>query len=76
MDDPVLFISTAPLGTRVVVRRRIENGFTDALGYLRSCTATECTVETRRGLKTVPLNAIVAAKQVPPPPPRRAPRNP
>ena len=60
-----------PLGTRVVVRYRIEGGFTDALGPLRDRDATTCTVETKRGLVVVPLDAVVAAKQVPPAPVRR-----
>lgn len=73
MADPVHFITTAPLGTRVVVRQRIPGGLTDALGFLRSVSAEECVVETRDGLKTVPLAAVVAAKEVPPAPPRRRP---
>jgi len=60
-----------PLDTRVVVRYRIEGGFTDALGPLRARDATTCTVETKRGLVVVPLDAVVAAKQVPPAPVRR-----
>ncbi|QRP44868.1 ferrous iron transport protein A [Amycolatopsis sp. FDAARGOS 1241] len=64
-----------PLGTRVVVRYRIEGGFTDALGPLRDRDATTCTVETKRGLVVVPLDAVVAAKPVPPPPARRAPKS-
>lgn len=59
-----------PLGTRVVVRYRIEGGFTDALGYLRSRGDTDCTVETKRGLATIRLADIVLAKTVPPPPSR------
>lgn len=59
-----------PLGTRVVVRYRIEGGFTDALGPLLARDATTCTVETKRGLVVVPLDAVVAAKPVPPPPVR------
>lgn len=71
MVDPVQFITSAPLGTRVVVRQSIPGGLTDALGFLRSVTDTVCVVETRDGLKTVTLTAIVAAKEVPPAPPRR-----
>lgn len=63
-----------PLGTRVVVRYRIEGGFTDALGDLLACGDAECTVDTRRGAVTVVLADVVAAKQVPPAPPRRNPR--
>lgn len=76
MADPVHFITTAPLGTRVVVRQRIPGGLTDALGLLRSVSAEECVVETRDGLKTVLLAAVVAAKEVPPAPPRRRPAPP
>lgn len=70
------FVSSTTLGTRIVVRTRIEGGVTDAVGYLRACTDTECTVETKRGLVTLLLGDIVAAKQVPPPPAPRAPRRP
>jgi hypothetical protein len=59
-----------PIGTRVVVRYRIEGGLTDALGYLRSRDDEECTVETKRGLVTIRLGDVVAAKPVPPPPER------
>ncbi|WP_020662225.1 hypothetical protein [Amycolatopsis benzoatilytica] len=64
-------IADLPLGTRVVVRYRIEGGFTDALGPLRARDEETCTVETKRGLVVVPLAAIVAAKPVPPAPVRR-----
>ena len=68
------FVSGAALGTRIVVRKRIEGGVTDAVGYLRSCDGAVCVVETKRGLVSVALADIVAAKEVPPPPaprPRR-----
>ncbi len=68
------FVMDAEPGTRVVVRRRIEGGVTDAVGYLRSCDESECVVETKRGLVSIALADIVAAKEVPPPPaprPRR-----
>jgi hypothetical protein len=58
----------------MTVRRRIDGGFTDALGYLRGITTTECVVETRRGLVTILLSEVTAARLVPPPPPPRAPR--
>ncbi|WP_245633668.1 ferrous iron transport protein A [Amycolatopsis jejuensis] len=60
-----------PLGTRVVVRYRIEGGFTDALGPLVARDDETCTVETKRGPVVIPLAAVVAAKPVPPPPVRR-----
>ena len=76
MTDPVAFIRSAELGTRMTVRRRIPDGFTDAVGYLRERTAAECVVETRHGMVTIPLAEVTAAKAVPPPPARRAPRFP
>jgi hypothetical protein len=76
-SDPVNFLSAAPIGTRVVVRTRIVNGFTDALGYLRARDADTCRIETRRkGTVTLRFSDVVAAKEVPPPPPPRASRIP
>lgn len=74
MHPAVRFLTGAALGTRVVVRTRISTGYTDALGYLRSCDATHCTVETKRGTVSLLLDDVVAAKEVPPAPaprPRR-----
>jgi hypothetical protein len=64
----------APAGTRVVVRYRIDGGFTDALGDLLACGESECTVRTRSSDVDIPLDQVVAAKQVPPAPPRRGSR--
>jgi hypothetical protein len=69
-------VTTTPLGTRMTVRKRIDGGYTDAVGYLRSRTDTECVVETRHGRVTILLAEVTAAKVVPPPPPPRAPRYP
>jgi hypothetical protein len=55
----------------VVVRYRIDGGFTDALGDLLECGESECTVRTRTSDVGIPLERVVAAKQVPPAPPRR-----
>jgi len=64
-------------GTRVVIRYSLESGqATDALGMLVSVTSTHCTVETKRGAETVPIAAIIAAKEVPPPPTPRRDRHP
>lgn len=74
------FLAETPLGTRVVVRSRLNadesHSQTDAVGYLRSRTASECAIETKRGLVTIAFTDVTLAKQVPPPPaPRpRAPR--
>ncbi len=59
-----------------MVRYRIDDGVTDALGYLASVGTAECTVRTRRGDVVVPLDRVEAAKEVPPPPAPRAPRDP
>ncbi|ADJ43135.1 hypothetical protein AMES_1313 [Amycolatopsis mediterranei S699] len=61
-----------PLGTRVVVRYRIEGGFTDALGDLVARDETTCTVETRRGPVVVTFSSVTLAKPVPPPPVRKS----
>ena len=75
MSNPAVgFLLGAEPGTRVVVRTRIEGGFTDAVGYLRSCDATQCVVETQRGLVTLAMADITLAKEVPPPPAPRAAR--
>lgn len=74
--SPKEFLETAPADTRVVVRYRIEEGLTDAVGDLVSVQNGECTVRTRRSDVVIPLALVVAAKEVPPPPPRRAARNP
>jgi hypothetical protein len=76
MPPPQAFLAATGLGTRVVVRYRIEGGMTDALGELVARTASDCTVRTRRTDVVIPLRLVVAAKEVPPPPPRRAPRTP
>lgn len=75
-DAPVRLLRGLPLQTRVVVRTRIEGGYTDALGYLTDIGAERCIVRTRRGPVEVAFADVVLAKQVPEPPPRRRPRFP
>jgi hypothetical protein len=66
---PAEFLRSIPLDTRVVARYLLPTGqATDALGYLRSRDAEHVVIETKRGLDTVALAAVIAAKQVPPPP--------
>ncbi|MBG6213904.1 MAG: hypothetical protein LH475_13270 [Cryobacterium sp.] len=76
MSGPLAFLVDAPLGTRVVVRTRSAVGYTDALGFLRDRSAASVSVETKRGLVTLALADVVAAKEVPPAPrPRPRPRH-
>ena len=66
---PAELLRGIPIGTRVVVRYLLDDGrATDALGYLRSRDTGHVVVETKRGLDTVALTAVIAAKEVPPPP--------
>ncbi|VXC74293.1 conserved hypothetical protein [Arthrobacter sp. 9V] len=55
----------------MVVRYRLEDGLTDALGYLVGTAEGSCTVRTRTSDVEIPLALVIAAKEVPPPPPRR-----
>jgi len=60
-----------PEGTRVVVRYAIddaEHSATDALGYVSARDETHVVIATVRGLQTIALASILAAKEVPPPP--------
>lgn len=54
-----------------MVRYRIEGGLTDALGHLLTADDGECTVRTRKADVVIPLDLVVAAKEVPPAPERR-----
>ncbi|MBO0908964.1 hypothetical protein [Arthrobacter sunyaminii] len=74
VSSPAAVLRSLPDGARVVVRYRIDGGFTDVLGYLVQATEESVTVAGRRENVTVPCALITAAKQVPPPPERRAPR--
>lgn len=70
MTDPGPADGLRP-GMRVVVRRRIEHGVTDALGDLVALDANTVSILTRRGLVVIDRTAVVAAKEVPPKPSRR-----
>lgn len=65
-----------PLGTRMVVRHRIDGGLTDALGELTARDQASCTITTRSGSVTIMYDAVQLAKVVPPPPARRSRREP
>ena len=56
------------LGSRVVVRYRLEDGLHDALGTLLEKAPTHVMIDTRRGRVTVDARTMVTGKQVPPPP--------
>jgi len=74
VQSPLALLASLPPDTRVVIRRRLEHGFTDSLGELVEFGDTTCTVRTRKGDDVVLLAEITAARQVPPPPARRGPR--
>lgn len=75
MDQPAVdFLLSVKLGTRIVVRSRIDGGFTDAVGFLVSRAQRHCVVETKRDLVTIMLVDVFAAKEVPPPPAQRPPK--
>ena len=67
------FLRAAGEGTRVVIRYRLHDqpeGATDALGYVSAKSDTQIVVATARGLVTISLADVIAAKEVPPPPAR------
>ena len=54
---------------RVVVRYRLADGrATDALGILLSADSSHLVVDGKRGVETIPVADVIAAKEVPPPP--------
>ena len=60
-------------GTRVVVRYRLPDGrATDALGVLLSANETHLRVDGKRGVETIAVADVIAAKPVPPPPAKRS----
>jgi hypothetical protein len=68
------FLREVGEGTRVVIRYRLHNqpeSATDALGYVSAKSDTQIVIATARGLTTIDLADVIAAKEVPPPPRRR-----
>ena len=59
------------VGMRAVVRHRLDDGLSDALGEVVALDDSSVSVATRRGVRVVPRGAVVAAKEVPPAPSRR-----
>ncbi|WP_258067138.1 hypothetical protein [Arthrobacter sp. GMC3] len=68
MSHALDLISSVPLGTRVVIRYRIDGGSTDALGDLTGRDSLSCTVATRSGEVAIKYDDVRLAKAVPPPP--------
>ena len=67
------FLRDVAEGTRVVIRYRLHDepeSATDALGYVSATSQTQIVVATVRGLTTIDIADIIAAKEVPPPPAR------
>ncbi|MEO8219979.1 MAG: hypothetical protein ABI563_04260 [Specibacter sp.] len=71
MNSALERLAQLPLGTRVVIRYRIDAGLTDALGELVARDDHGCTVSTRAGAIDIKFDDVQLAKAVPPPPPRR-----
>ena len=69
------FLRGVAEGTRVVIRYRLHDqteSATDALGYVSAKSDTQIVIATVRGLTTIDLADVIAAKEVPPPPVRRS----
>lgn len=70
--DPAAFLRGAPMGMRVVIRYGLPDGrATDVIGFVSASDDTAIVVASTRGLETVQLDTVIAAKEVPPPPVRR-----
>ncbi|MFC8303604.1 hypothetical protein ACFUCV_07930 [Specibacter sp. NPDC057265] len=65
-------LARLPLGTRVVVRHRIDGALSDALGELSSRDHFGCTITTRTGEVRIAFGDVQLAKAVPPPPAPRS----
>lgn len=64
-------IDEVPIGTRVSVRSRADDGWlNDAVGEVSARADGVLTVETRKGPKQVVISRVTAWKVVPPPPVR------
>ncbi|MDJ0314105.1 hypothetical protein [Arthrobacter sp. H35-D1] len=74
MNSALERLAGLPLGTRMVVRYRIDGGLTDALGELSDRDEGGCTIATRCGNVAIKYDDVQLAKAVPPPPVRRAKR--
>lgn len=68
VETPAARLAGLGVGRRVVVRYRVGEVATDALGVLLVLGPVDCTIETRRGQVVIAYAEIVAAKEIPPPP--------
>ncbi|WP_066295742.1 putative acetyltransferase [Arthrobacter luteolus] len=73
-QTPESRLREAGTGRRAVVRYRIEEGLTDALGTITALDPAGCTIATRTGEVFIPWELVTAGKPVPEAPPRRRPR--
>jgi len=68
---PLEFLRGAADGTRVVIRHALHNepeSATDVLGYVSGSSDTQIVIATSKGLRTIALADVIAAKEIPPPP--------
>lgn len=72
MNTALSRLAQLPLGTRMVIRYRIDGGFSDALGDLTARDSLGCTITTRTGAVTIKYDDVQLAKAVPPPPAPRS----
>ncbi len=70
----LVFLGGVADGTRVVIRYRLHDqpeSATDAVGFVSAKNDTQIVLATMRGLTTIALADVIAAKEVPPPPAAR-----
>lgn len=64
------------VGQRVMVRVSLPDDsthlYTDVLGTITQIDGQAITLETRQGLREIPVSSVAIGKLIPPPPPRRA----
>ena len=61
-------IDEVPIGTRVSVRSRMDDGWlSDAVGEVSALADGVLTIETRKGPKQVEISRVTAWRVVPPP---------
>src|SRR4051812_44300598 len=64
--DPAEFLRDAPMGMRVVIRYLLPDGrATDVIGFVSAFDETHVAVASMRGMESVALDTVIAAKEVP-----------